>query len=141
MSFSRVRPTRPSHGAHGHDHGKVDFALSPPATGDDQVFTAVAPHPTAEQLFAGAWSACYITAIGVVAAQKKVTLPADLSVDIDVDLGQTGAAWFLEARFDVRMPGLAHDVAERSRMRRTRSARTRRPTHGNIDVAVNVTTS
>src|SRR5471032_2699726 len=39
-------------------------------------FDAIAPHPTAEQLFAGAWSACYIAAVGIVAKEKQVVLPA-----------------------------------------------------------------
>ncbi len=37
---------------------------------------------------------------------KKVRLPSDFSVDIRVDLGQTGAAWLLGAAFAVRLPGV-----------------------------------
>ncbi|EJM75979.1 Ohr family peroxiredoxin [Pseudomonas fluorescens] len=93
------------------DYGVVDIRLSAPG-GDSHEIIAAEPHPTAEQLFAGAWSACYITALGLVAAQKKVVLPPDYSVDIQIDLGQTGPGWFFNARFTVRMPGLAQNVAE-----------------------------
>lgn len=93
------------------DYGVVDIRLSAPG-GDHHEIVAAEPHPTAEQLFAGAWSACYITALGLVAAQKKVVLPPDYSVDIQIDLGQTGPGWFFNARFAIRMPGLAQDVAE-----------------------------
>jgi hypothetical protein len=75
-------------------HGVVDIKLSAPG-GEDHEFIGAEPHPTAEQLFAGAWSACYIAAFGVAASLKKVTLPPDYSVDIQVDVGQTGPGWFL----------------------------------------------
>src|SRR5271168_428838 len=39
-----------------------------------------------EQLFAAGWSACFIGAIKHVAAAKKVRLPADPTVDAEVDL-------------------------------------------------------
>ncbi|MBP0593818.1 Ohr family peroxiredoxin [Paraburkholderia sp. LEh10] len=93
------------------DYGVVDIRLSAPG-GDTHEIVAAEPHPTAEQLFAGAWSACYITALGLVAAQKKVVLPSDYSVDIQIDLGQTGPGWFFNARFTIHMPGLAQDIAE-----------------------------
>ncbi|HEY5802621.1 MAG TPA: Ohr family peroxiredoxin [Lysobacter sp.] len=124
------------------DHGTVNLRLSSPShPGSEQEFLAVAAHPTAEQLFAGAWSACYITAIGLVAVQKRVTLPADLSVDIEVVLGQTGAAWLLEARFDIRMPGLAQDVAEKLAHAAHEICPYSKATHGNIEVVTNVVTS
>src|SRR3954451_8672608 len=75
-------------------HGTLDIQLSSGGT-NEELFAAVQPHPTAERLFAGAWSACYTAALGVVAGQMKVKLPPDLSVDIEVDLGQTGNAWLL----------------------------------------------
>jgi osmotically inducible protein OsmC len=124
------------------DHGNVNLALSAPGHADlDQQFDAVAAHPTAEQLFAGAWSACYITAIGLIASQKRVTLPADTSVDIEVDLGQSGAAWLLAARFEVRIPGLPQDVAEKLAHAAHEICPYSKAVKGNIDVAVNVTTS
>lgn len=133
--------SRPEGGAR-NDHGNVDLVLSVPGSADqEQAFAAIAPHPTAEQLFAGAWSACYISAIGLVAAQKRVKLPADLSVDIEIDLGQTGNAYFLQARFEVRAPGLAQDVAERLAHAAHEVCPYSKATRGNIDVAVNVVTS
>jgi osmotically inducible protein OsmC len=126
----------------GNDHGTVNLALSAPGHPDhDMKFDSVVPHPTAEQLFAGAWSACYITAIALVAAQKRIALPADLSIDIDVDLGQTGAAWLLQARFEVRIPGVAQDVAEKLAHAAHEICPYSKATRGNIDVFVNVITS
>jgi lipoyl-dependent peroxiredoxin len=126
--------------AAGADHGSVNLALTSPGHPGFE-FPDVAPHPTAEQLFAGAWSSCYITAIGLVAAQKRVKLPEDLSVDIEIVLGQTGAAWLLGARFDVRIPGLAQDVAEKLAHTAHEICPYSKAVHGNIEVAVNVITS
>src|SRR5262250_181051 len=39
-----------------------------------------------EQLFAVGWSACFTSAMKIVAAQKKVKLPQDMAVDAEVDL-------------------------------------------------------
>ncbi|MEM5458430.1 Ohr family peroxiredoxin [Paraburkholderia phytofirmans] len=119
--------------------GRVDLNLSTAkGAGDDIAFPAVQAHPTAEQLFAGAWSACYISAIGLVAQAKKVTLPADLSVDIEVDLGMTGDAYFLQARFDVSVPGVAREVAEALAHEAHEICPYSKATRGNIDVVVNV---
>lgn len=126
----------------GADHGSVNLSLSSPShPGHELTFPDVVAHPTAEQLFAGAWSSCYITAIGLVAAQKRVALPSDISVDIDVDLGQAGAEWLLRAKFEVRLPGLPQDVAEKLAHTAHEICPYSKATRGNIELAVNVVTS
>ncbi|OUM02667.1 Ohr family peroxiredoxin [Variovorax sp. JS1663] len=121
---------------------RVDIELSSPGGANPaHVFSAIQAHPTAEQLFAGAWSACYILALGLAAKERKVALPADLSVDIQVDLGQTGKAYFIQARFDVRMPGVAQEVAEAVAHAAHEICPYSKAVHGNIDVALNVSTS
>lgn len=133
--FTGKTHTTPSHG--GGAHGRLDLNLSN-SLGEKQTFAAIQPHPTAEQLFAGAWSACYIAAIGLVAAQKKVTLPPDLAVDIEVDLGQSGAAYFLQARLNVSIPGVERAVAESLAHAAHEICPYSKATRGNIDVALNV---
>jgi lipoyl-dependent peroxiredoxin len=118
---------------------RVDIHLSTPGNdANDIAFTAIAMHPTAEQLFAGAWSACYTGALGLVAKSKKVTLPADTSVDIEVDLGMTGDAYFIQARMDVRLPGVAPDVASAIVNEAHGVCPYSKAVHGNIDVATTV---
>ena len=119
------------------DHGLVDIRMSSP-DGTGTLLEAAAPHSTAEQLFAGAWSACYITAVQLVAQQMKVTLPPDLAVDIQIDLGQAGADWLLQARMDVRAPGLDQAVAEKLAHTAHAICPYSKATKGNIDVALNV---
>jgi len=130
--------TRRDGTSHG-GHGTLDILLSSGGT-NQELFAAVQPHPTAERLFAGAWSACYTAALGVVAGQMKVKLPPDLSVDIEVDLGQTGNAWFLQARLNVRAPGMEREVVEQLAHGAHEICPYSKATRGNIDVAVNVTT-
>src|SRR6476646_7040974 len=43
-----------------------------------------------EQLFAAGWSACFISAMGVVANKMKVKLPADAAIDAEIDLCNSG---------------------------------------------------
>ena len=121
------------------DHGVVDIKLSAPG-GENHEFIAAEPHPTAEQLFAGAWSACYITALGIAASLKKVTLPSDASVDIQVDVGQTGPGWFLGAHFTIRVPGVAQEVAEAIAHSAHQICPYSKAVHGNIEIAVDVIT-
>ncbi|MGL6245899.1 Ohr family peroxiredoxin [Pseudomonas sp.] len=125
----------------GHN-GNLDIELSTPGSAKTaHVFAATQPHPTAEQLFAGAWSACYIAAVGLAAKELKVTLAADVSVDIEIDLGQTANAYLLQARFDVRLPGLSHEVACAVAHAADQMCPYSKATRGNIDVAFNVLTS
>ncbi len=119
---------------------RIDIQLSTANNaGSEIAFTAVQMHPTAEQLFAGAWSACYTGALGLVAKAKKVALPSDLAVDIEVDLGMTGEAFFIQARFNVSMPGVALDVAESIAHAAHDVCPYSKAVHGNIDVAMKVT--
>ena len=121
-------------------YGVFDIKLSAPG-GENHEFVATEPHPTAEQLFAGAWSACYSAALSLAASLKKVTLPAETAVDIQVDLGQTGPGWFLGAKFTVRLPGLAQDVAEAIVHSAHQICPYSKAVNGNIEVAVNVVTA
>ncbi|MND93356.1 Organic hydroperoxide resistance protein OhrB [compost metagenome] len=125
----------------GHN-GSLDIQLSTPGSAQPpHVFAATQPHPTAEQLFAGAWSACYIAAVGLAAKERNVTLPADASVGIEVDLGQTGNAYFLQARFNVRLPGLDQEVASAIAHAADEICPYSKAVRGNIDVALNVQTA
>jgi lipoyl-dependent peroxiredoxin len=122
------------------EFGVVDIKTSTPG-GQSHEFIATEPHPTAEQLFAGAWSACYISALAIAASLKKVALPVDHSVDIKVEIGQTGPGWFLGAHFTVRLPGLAQDVAEAIVHSAHQICPYSKAVNGNIDVAVDVITA
>ena len=125
----------------GHN-GKLDIELSTPGAAQPaHVFAATQPHPTAEQLFAGAWSACYIAALGLAAKALKMTIPADVSVDIEIDLGQSDSGYLLQAGFNVHLPGLSHEVASAIAHAADQMCPYSKATRGNIDVYFNVQTS
>lgn len=69
------------------------------------------PHPAAENLFGAAWSGCFMGAIGLAAAQKKVALPEAPSVDATIDLVMDGNEFFLRAKLDVTIPGIDIELA------------------------------
>ncbi|MBF6025100.1 Ohr family peroxiredoxin [Lysobacter niastensis] len=122
-------------------HGRLEIKTSASGSGtsQEQVFSAALPHPTAEQLFAGAWSACYSSAIAVAAQEMKVKLPPDVAVEVEVDVGQTGNDYFIQSRFNVIAPGMDRDEAEALVHRAHEICPYSKATHGNIDVDVKVT--
>jgi osmotically inducible protein OsmC len=92
-----------------------------------------------EQLFAAGWSACFISAMGVVANKMKVALPPDTTVDTEIDLCNSGDVYFLRARLNVSLPGLERKVAQ-AIVNTTHGATCAysNATRGNIDVTLNV---
>jgi osmotically inducible protein OsmC len=70
------------------------------------------PHPAAENLFGAAWSACYMGALELAASHRKITLPAGLAVDAEIDLNLDGSSFFLRARLNVSVPGVDRKVAQ-----------------------------
>lgn len=117
----------------GDHNSSVNLKLS--GTGaKDITFDAIAAHPTAEQLFAGAWSSCYTLALGLAAEQSKVRLPATTSVAIEVDLGITGGAYFIGARFTVNLPGLEQNVANKVAHLADTLCPYSKAVHGNINI-------
>jgi lipoyl-dependent peroxiredoxin len=70
------------------------------------------PHPAAENLFGAAWSACYMGALELAASHRKITLPAGLAVDAEIDLNLDGSSFFLRASLNVSVPGVDRKVAQ-----------------------------
>jgi osmotically inducible protein OsmC len=68
-----------------------------------------------------------------------VKLPTDLAVEVEIDLGQTSGAYFIQARFNVIVPGVSREVAEALVHEAHEICPHSKATKGNIDVAVNVT--
>ncbi|KRB61964.1 peroxiredoxin [Rhizobium sp. Root708] len=117
-------------GAARSDDGELDIKLSPPGS------ARAGTNP--EQLFAAGWSACFIGAIGLAAGKHKVKLPADLSVDAEVDLGTTDGAYFLQARLNVRLPGLDAELARTLVEEAHQTCPYSKATRGNIAVELNI---
>ena len=121
------------------EFGVFDLKLSAPGV-ESLEFIATEPHPRAEQLFAGAWSACYISAFEIAASMRKVTLPSDYSVDIQVSIGSVGAGHCIGAQFTIRAPGLATEVVQALARQAHQLCPYSKAVHGNIEVGLNVVT-
>jgi osmotically inducible protein OsmC len=93
------------------------------------------PHPAAENLFGVAWSACYLGALGLAASQQKVKLPEDAAVDAEIDLGNAGGSFFLQARLNVSLPGIDREVAQKLIDAAHGICPYSKAVHGNINVA------
>jgi Ohr subfamily peroxiredoxin len=107
----KVRYTAKTHTSGGRrggvsrsDDGRLDVKFSAPGV------PGTGTNP--EQLFAAGWSACFISAMGVVANKMKVKLPPDASVDAEIDLCNSGDTYFLRARLNVSLQGLERDLAQ-----------------------------
>ncbi|HWC16810.1 MAG TPA: organic hydroperoxide resistance protein [Terriglobales bacterium] len=117
-------------GASRTSDGQLDVKLSIPGTHG----TGTNP----EQLFAVGWSACFLSAIKIVAARMKVRLPADAAVDPEVDLGTTNGAYFIQARLNVSLPGIDREAAQKIVDAAHLECPYSKATHGNINVETNL---
>lgn len=117
-------------GASRSSDGHLDIQLSPPGGNG----TGTNP----EQLFAAGWSACFIGAMGKAAGTLKVKLPADLSVDAEVDLVLEEGQYFLQARLNVSLPGLDRETARAVVDTAHQTCPYSKLTRGNIEVELNL---
>jgi lipoyl-dependent peroxiredoxin len=127
---ARAHTTGGRDGASKTDDGRLDVTLSSPGTAG----TGTNP----EQLFAAGYSACFIGAMKAVAGRMKVALPADLSVDAEVDLGPIPNAYGIAARLSVSLPGMARDAAQNLVNAAHQVCPYSNATRGNIDVTITV---
>ncbi len=110
------------------DDGRLDIKLAPPGS------HGVGTNP--EQLFAAGWSACFIGAMGRVAKDHGVTIPADVAVDAEVDLATGDSGFFLQARLRVSLPGVPRDAAQAVMEAAHQFCPYSKLSRGNIDVTL-----
>jgi lipoyl-dependent peroxiredoxin len=115
-------------GASRSDDGKLDIKLSPPGMGSGT---------NPEQLFAAGYSACFIGALKAVAGRMKVTLPTDLAVDAEVDLGPIAKSGYgIAVRMKVSLPGMDRAAAQSILDAAHQVCPYSNATRGNIDIAI-----
>lgn len=127
---ARVHTTGGRDGASRTDDGRLDVKLSSPGT------AVAGTNP--EQLFAAGWSACFLSAMKVVAGKTKAALPAGAAIDAEVDLGTTHGAYGLAARLNVSLPGMERQAAQALVDAAHQVCPYSLATRGNIDVAINL---
>ena len=125
---AKVHTTGGRDGTSRTDDGRLDIKLSSPGTHGSGT--------NPEQLFAAGYSACFIGAIKAVAGKMKATLPADLAVDAEVDLGPIPSGYGIAARLNVSLPGMDRAAAQALVDAAHKVCPYSNATRGNIDVAI-----
>jgi lipoyl-dependent peroxiredoxin len=115
-------------GASRSSDGRLDVKLSIPGA------ARIGTNP--EQLFAAGWSACFESAMGLVAHKMKVALPESLAIDAEVDLNQGEGGYFLRARLNVSLPGVARETAQTLVDQAHQTCPYSKATRGNVDVTI-----
>ena len=115
-------------GASRSSDGRLDVRLSTPGS------PRIGTNP--EQLFAAGWSACFESAIALAARKRKITPPADVTIDAEVDLNLADGGYFLSARLNVSLPGVEREIAETLVEEAEQICPYSKATRGNIDVAI-----
>ena len=140
MQFDKVLYTAKAHTTGGRDNGtsrtedgRLDIKLSSPGT------PGTGTNP--EQLFAAGWSACFLSAIKLVAGKRKITLPEDVAIDAEIDLGLAHGNFGLAARLNVSLPGMERQAAQALVDAAHEVCPYSRATRGNIDVVLKVVES
>jgi osmotically inducible protein OsmC len=119
-----------ANGAARSSDGRLEIALSTPGTAGNGT--------NPEQLFAAGWSACFEGAMGIAARKMRITLPVNLAIDAEVDLCATDDAYFLQARLNVSVPGVEHEVAQTLVDTAHQTCPYSKAIRGNVDVVINV---
>ncbi len=125
---AKTHTTGGREGASRSSDGRLDVKLSRPgATGNGT---------NPEQLFAAGWSACFEGAMALAALKRKISLPPDLAIDAEVDLGTTGGGYLLQARLNVSLPGVERELAQALVDDAHQTCPYSKATRGNIDVEI-----
>ncbi len=137
MTLDKILYTAKAHTTGGReggssrtDDGRLDVKISLPGG------PGAGTNP--EQLFAAGWSTCFLSAIKLVAGKKRVSLPADVAIDAEVDLGTAHGAFGLAARLNVSLPGMQREAAQALVEAAHQVCPYSNATRGNIDVTITV---
>jgi len=135
--YGRVVYTAKTHTSGGRDNGAsrssdglLDIKLSTPGA------ARIGTNP--EQLFAAGWSACFESAIKLAARNRKITLPAEVAIDAEVELNLADGGYFLRTRLNVSLPGVEREIARSLVDEAHQICPYSKATRGNIDVAINL---
>ncbi len=126
----RVHTTGGREGASRADDGRLEVRLANPG--------APGGGTNPEQLLAAGWSGCFLSAIQIAGKQLKIAVPADLTVDAEVDLGTNETGYQLAARLNVSLPGVDPETARLLVEAAHDTCPYSKATRGNIPVELNL---
>lgn len=127
---ARAHTTGGRDGASRTDDGRLAIQLSPPGGAGNGT--------NPEQLFAAGYAACFIGAIKAVAGKMKLTVPQDVAIDSEVDLGPTSLGYGISVRLNISLPGMDRTEARQLVDAAHQVCPYSNATRGNIEVQVNL---
>jgi Ohr subfamily peroxiredoxin len=89
-----------------------------------------------EQLFAAGYSACFLSALKLVAGKEKVPLPTDTSITGRVGIGALPTGFGIEVELRIKAPGLAREQVQGLVDKAHVVCPYSNATRGNIDVSL-----
>ena len=116
------------------DDGKLSVELSTPR----ELGGAGGNGTNPEQMFAAGYSACFIGAMGAVAAAQKFKLPADVSITAEVGIGPIPQGFGIQVAMAISLPGMERAAAEALVAAAHQVCPYSNATRGNIDVTLTV---
>jgi Ohr subfamily peroxiredoxin len=89
-----------------------------------------------EQLFAAGYSACFLSALKLVAGKSKVVLPAESSITGSVGIGPAAVGFALQVELQISVPGLPREQVQQLVEQAHLVCPYSNATRGNIDVSL-----
>ncbi|RWE43650.1 MAG: Ohr family peroxiredoxin [Mesorhizobium sp.] len=117
-------------GASRSSDGLLDIWLSAPGS------ARIGTNP--EQLLAAGWSASFASAIASAAHERKIALPAGVSIEAEVNLNYGESGHFLSVQLGIAVPGLQRDVVQILVDEAGEICPYAKATRGNIDVMTRI---
>ncbi|CAN7633158.1 Ohr family peroxiredoxin [Mesorhizobium caraganae] len=117
-------------GASRSSDGLLDIWLSTPGS------PRIGTNP--EQLLAAGWSASFASAIASAAHERKIALPAGMSIEAEVNLNYGENGHFLSVQLDIAVPSLERDVVQILVDEAREICPYSKATRGNIDVIMRI---
>ena len=92
-----------------------------------------------EQLFAAGYSACFLSALKLVAGKKKIAVSDDAALTAEVSIGPVGEGFGLAVKLTAHLPGMDKAQAEDLAAQAHKVCPYSNATRNNIDVQLAVT--
>jgi Ohr subfamily peroxiredoxin len=128
---AKARTSGGREGSSRTDDGRLSVALANPGT------SRTGTNP--EQLFAVGWSACFLSALQLIAAKRKIVFAVPPTDYVEVDLLSSSEDGFsLRVRHSVTLPGVARDIAQAIVEEGHQTCPYSKATRGNIDVETRI---
>lgn len=138
MSLEKVLYTAEATATGGREGRAIssDKALDVQLSTPRDLGGAGGPGTNPEQLFAAGYSACFLGALKFVAAQAKVSIPADAQITGKVGIGPIPTGFGIQAELTISLPGVPREQAQELVDKAHIVCPYSNATRGNIDVTL-----